>query len=183
MSSSTQILTACQLSKLPRDGQRLELVDGVLRMMAPAGHEHGKVAMRLAWRLAQYVESHELGVVYAAETGFLLSRDPDTVRAADAAYVRHDRLPQVLDVSGYLPLAPDLVAEVMSPGDTSTEVEDKALTWLRAGTLMVLVVHPTRRAVTVFRAAGNVVQLTGNAQLDGADVVPGWTVRVSEFFD
>jgi Uma2 family endonuclease len=76
---------------MPDDGRRYELVRGELRTMTPAGHPH----RRIAWPLAQHVEERGLGIVYAAETGFLLARDPDTVRAPGAAFVRRERVEEV----------------------------------------------------------------------------------------
>ena len=110
--------------------------------MTPAGNEHGKIAMSVAWRLAQHVEAHGLGAVYAAETGFRLASDPDTVRAPDAAFVSQARLDAVGAVAGYWPGAPDLVVEVVSPGDRYGEVAEKVADWLAAGTQMVVVVEP-----------------------------------------
>ena len=87
MSTTTNPMTAQQLAALPDDGKRYELVRGELHMMSPAGHEHGRVAMRLGSQLEQHVRGHQLGTVYAAETGFLIAREPDTVRAPDVAFV------------------------------------------------------------------------------------------------
>jgi Uma2 family endonuclease len=75
-----------QLAELSGSEGRCELVRGELRMMSPAGGRHGQVAMQCGRLLANHVETHGLGVVYAAETGFILARDPDTVRAPDVAY-------------------------------------------------------------------------------------------------
>ena len=122
--------------------------------MTPAGNEHGKIAMSVAWRLAQHVEAHGLGAVYAAETGFRLASDPDTVRAPDAAFVCQARLDAVGAVAGYWPGAPDLVVEVVSPGDRYGEVAEKVADWLAAGTQMVVVVEPQQRTVAVHRTRG-----------------------------
>lgn len=100
---------------MPDDGSAYELVEGELRRMAPAGFQHGDVAARIGARLWQYAHDHDLGSV-VAETGFLLSRGPDTVRAPDAAFVSRHRLPPEDDHTGFLALAPDLVVEVVSLG-------------------------------------------------------------------
>jgi len=125
MSTVVQSITAVELLNMPDDGFRYELIRGELKKMPPPGHVHGRVAMKFGWRLAQHVETKNLGNVYAAETGFLLETDPDTVRAPDCAFVSRDRLAAIGDVEGYLPGAPDLAVEVISPGDTYTEVEEK----------------------------------------------------------
>ena len=167
---------------MPDDGFRYELVKGELRKMAPAGSEHGDLAMRVGWRLAQYVETHRLGKAFAAETGFHLFWNPDTVRAPDVAFVSQQRIEEVGPVTGYWPGAPDMAVEVISPGDTYTEVQDKVLTWLDAGTRMVVVINPRRRTVTVYRSRSDITILTEEDTLDGQDVVPGWAVPIKELF-
>jgi Uma2 family endonuclease len=152
MSVTMARVTAEDLARLPEDGSRYELVRGELRKMPPAGEEHGGVAMRIGWRLGQYVEENGLGKVYAAETGFLLETDPDTVRAPDVAFVRLERLREFGSVTGFLPGAPELAVEVVSPGDTHSEVEEKSIGWLRAGCLLVLTLNPRNRTVTAYRS-------------------------------
>ncbi len=175
-------LTAEQLLELPDQGRRYELVRGELRMMSPGGNLHGKVAMRVGSLLDQHVRRHGLGVVYAAETGFLLSRNPDTVLAPDVAFVSRERLAPHEQSTGYLPLAPDLVVEVISPQDRFSQVEEKARRWLAAGTRLVLLVDPGQQQVHVLREPRQVIVLAEDELLDATDVVPGWQVPVREFF-
>jgi Uma2 family endonuclease len=175
-------VTAEELLRMPDDGFRYELVRGELRRMTPAGNVHGRVAMNVAWPLAQYVKAHDLGTVYAAETGFLLARDPDTVRAPDAAFVSRARLEAVGEVEGYWPGAPDLAVEVISPDDSHVEVEEKVFDWLEAGTKVVLAINPRRRSVTLYRSQSDVTILTGTDVLDGGDVVPGFQLALREIF-
>jgi Uma2 family endonuclease len=183
MSTTVQTMTADALLKMPDDGFRYELVKGELRRMAPAGHEHGRVAVRFTWRLAQHVEANNLGAVYAAETGFLLSSNPDTVRAPDVAFVSRKRLEKVERKEGYWPGAPDLAVEVISPSDTYTEVEEKAIEWLEAGVLMVLALNPRKRTVTVYRSLNDIIILNEEAILDLDEIVPGFKVTVKDIFD
>ena len=182
MSTRTQLMTAEELLTMPEDGFRYELVDGELRKMPPAGHVHGRLAATLTGSLVRHVTANRLGAVYAAETGFILRRNPDTVRAPDVAFLRQERVQEVGDVAGYWPGAPDLAIEVISPSDTYAEVEEKVFEWLDAGTLMVLVVNPRMRSVTVYRSLANIIVLTQNDTLDGGDVVPGWTMPVKDIF-
>jgi Uma2 family endonuclease len=96
-----QQVTAEELLRMPHDGFRYELVGGELRKMTPAGNAHGRIAMRVAWSLARHVEENQLGTVHAAETGFKLARDSDTVRAPDVAFVSRARIEAVGEVEGY----------------------------------------------------------------------------------
>ena len=167
---------------MPDDGSRYELVRGELRTMKPAGHPHGRVAMRIAWPLAQHVEERGLGTVYAAETGFLRARDPDTVRAPDAAFVRREHVEEVGETEGYWPGAPDLAVEVVSPGDAYTEVEGKVAEWLRSGARMVIVVDQSNRAVKIHRSLTAVAVLTEDDEIDGAEEVREWRLPVRRLF-
>jgi Uma2 family endonuclease len=182
MATTTQQMTADELLRMPDDGFRYELVRGELRKMAPAGHEHGMVGMRFGWRLAQHVETNNLGVVDGAETGFRIGSDPDTVRAPDVSFIRRERIEAAGKVEGFWLGAPDLAVEVVSPGDTYAEVEEKVFAWLEAGARMVIVLNSRRRSVTVYRSPTDIVVLTENDVLDGGDVVPGWSVPVKDLF-
>ncbi len=183
MSTMTQFITAEELSQRPDDGFRYELVKGELKKMAPAGYKHGRMAMLLAIPLGTYILKNNLGMVYAAETGFTIARDPDTVRAPDVSFVRREVIEKLGEPDeAYWPGAPDLAVEVISPNDTYTEVEEKVFDWIEAGTRMVIVVNPRKKAVTVYRSFTDVKVLTENDTLDGADVIPGWQIAVKDLF-
>ena len=145
-------MTAEELLRLPENGKRYELVGGELREMVPAGARHGDVAMTLGILLGQHVRAERLGRVLAAETGFRISRDPDTVRAPDVSFVSRERVPPGGPPDGYWELAPDLAVEVVSPNDTAAEVQSKAQMWLESGVRLVWVVYPDTRSVVVHKS-------------------------------
>ncbi|MDQ3459074.1 MAG: Uma2 family endonuclease [Deinococcota bacterium] len=178
----TRAATADELFDMPDDGFRYELVGGELKQMSPPGEEHGIVTMAIGASLYSHVKASGLGRVYAAETGFKLTSNPDTVRASDVAFVSQGRLDERAPGTGYRPEAPDLAVEVVSPSDRYNEVEEKVLEWLEAGTAMVLVVNPKTRTVTMYRSRHDVHVLTEEDVIDGADIVPGWTLPVSDLF-
>lgn len=182
MSTATQLLTAEDLLGMPHDGNRYELVKGKLIKIPPAGNIHGKRAMRLGWRLAHHVETNGLGVVFAAETGFMLNTDPDTVRAPDIAFVSKSRIEEIGEFEGFWPGAPDLAVEVISPGDSYTDVEEKVQEFLNAGARAAWVVDPRRHMITVDRSSTDITRLTENDVLDGGDIIPGFSCRVAEAF-
>ena len=174
-------VTAEELLRTPDDLRR-ELVRGEVRTMAPAGSAHGRIAVNVTWALAGHVKARDLGSVFAAETGFKIAENPDTVRAPDVAFVARERVEAVGEREGYWPGAPDLAVEVVSPNDRFAEVEEKVEDWLAAGTRMVLIVNPRGRTVTV-RLPGNKVEiLTEEGTIDGGEVVPGWSLPVADVF-
>ncbi|MDE0396410.1 MAG: Uma2 family endonuclease, partial [Candidatus Poribacteria bacterium] len=138
-SAQHTLLTAEDLWKQPDDGYRYELVKGVIRRMPPAGFEHGIRSAKIGGRLNEHVEKHKLGSVCGAETGFKIAQNPDTVRAPDAAFVRQATIDERGISKGYWEGAPDLAVEVISPGDTYTEVAEKVDEWLNAGCALVWV--------------------------------------------
>ena len=183
MTTTTRPMTADELLNMPADGFRYELVRGELRKMAPAGHDHGRIAAAIGARLYVHVTESRLGEVYAAETGFRLGSDPDHVRAPDAAFVRRARDEAARGTTGFFPGAPDVAVEVISPSDSYTEVEEKVADWLGAGTLAVIVVDPRRRTVKVHRSLADSVALTEEDVLAIEDVVSGWRLPVKDIFE
>ena len=184
MAIETSSMTAEDLLHRPDDGYRHELIRGELKRMSPAGHRHGRLAANVMISLGVHVRTHDLGAVYAAETGYQLASDPDHVRAPDVSFVSRERLARIGETDGYWPGAPDIAVEVVSPGDRYAEVEEKVRCWLDAGTRMVVVVDPPRnRTVRVHRPRSLVVDLTADEILDGGDVVPGWRLPIREIFD
>ncbi len=138
--------------------------------------------MALAWRLGAFVEQQNLGRVYLAETGFLLSHNPDTVRAPDIAFVSAARVAQQKRQAGFFDGAPDLAVEVVSPDDTDTAVQQKVLEYLNAGTQLVWVVRPRFRTVAVYRSLTDVNILTAQDTLEGGEVLPGLAIYLREVF-
>jgi Uma2 family endonuclease len=183
MSTANQHTTADDLLKMPPDGFRYELVKGVLHMMTPSGKKHGKLTIRIAVALDRHVAAHGLGEVYAAETGFRIASDPDTVRAPDVAFVTADRVAAIGDIEGFLPGPPDLAVEVVSPSDSFSEVEEKVFDWLESGVRMVIVVNSRKKTVTTYRSRSNIRVLSEQDVLDGEDVVPGWQLPLKAIFE
>lgn len=177
-----QRMTADELLRLPADGMRHELVQGEMTTMAPAGAEHGFIAAELAASLSGYARRHDLGRVFAAETGFRIASDPDTVRAPDVAFVSASRLAETGIPRGFWPGAPDLAVEVLSPSDSYAEMEAKVYDWLDAGAQMVWIVNPKTRSITTYDAKGEVRVFRAKDTLDGAEVLPGWRITVGEVF-
>jgi Uma2 family endonuclease len=183
MQTTTTPITAEDLWRMPGNGRGLELVRGELREMAPAGFDHGAVCVTIASLLHTHVRAHKLGVVVGAETGFVLARNPDVVRGADAAFVASARIPTTGRPVKYWDGGPDVAVEVLSPTDTVEQVEEKVDDYLAAGTPLVWVINPRRKTVTIYKPGGKPVILSETDTLDGGDVVPGFSCLVARIFD
>jgi Uma2 family endonuclease len=181
-STTTRLMTAEELLVMPDDGFRYELVKGELKRMPPTGIEHGRVTMQLAAPLYTHVKLNNLGQVYAAETGFKLASDPDTVRAPDIGFIRAERIQATGIVEDYGEGAPDLTVEVLSPGNTKREMAEKIEEYFAAGARLVWIVSPKLKTVTVYRSLTDIVTLTEKDTLDGGEVVPGFEIPVAEIF-
>lgn len=180
MVTTSHITTASQLWEAGDIG-RCELVRGELIMLSLSGFEHGRVVGWLTGLLAAFVEREGVGVVVGPETGFWISRNPDSVRAPDLGYVRRERVPEGGE-RGFFEGAPDLAVEVLSPSDGASEVMGKVRQWLEAGCAVVWVVDPENHTISIYSADGHADVLDMSDQLTGGDVLPGFEVAVSEVF-
>lgn len=178
-----ELVTAEQLYELPDDGLRHELLRGTLVSEPLPGGLHGRTVTRLAKLLGNFVDPRRLGVVYTGDTGFVLARKPDTVRGPDVAFLSAERRRALEDERRFIPGAPDLAIEVLSPNDRMREVLGKVADFLAAGCGLVWVVNPAREEVQVFRSPFTPRILRGEDILDGEDVLPGFSVRVTELFE
>lgn len=163
------------------DGWRSELVRGrVVREPAP-GPAHGRLAARLAVRLGTFVENTASGVVLA-DTGFLLARDPDTVRAPDLSFVSADRIPEQGYGAGFWPFGPDLAVEILSPSNKASDLQAKIGDYLAAGCHEIWVLDPAARSIATYGADRRVRVLSADEELDGGTLLPGFVLPLGELF-
>jgi len=184
MTAKTRPMTADELLRMPRDGQRYELIRGELTRMAPANAEHGWIAVNVSDSISPYVRSRDLGRV-GVETGFIIESNPDTARAPDVSFVSRERVEEVMRLgrqSQFWHGAPDLAVEVISPNDRLAAVERKAEEWIAAGARMVVVANPRNRTVRVYAPDAPAIELGEDGVIEGGDVIPGWSMPVRDVF-
>jgi Uma2 family endonuclease len=180
MSVETKLMTADELLAMPDDGSRVyELVRGELVSMSPAGADHGDISVIITASLSHFVRKRRLGKVYSSDTGFVLGRNPDTVRQPDVSFVSAAR---VVKTEKYVPVPPDLVVEVISPNDSYSSVETKVEEYLAAGSQMVIVINPRNQTATA-TTRGGITKLSIDDTITGGDVVPGWSIPMRELFE
>lgn len=174
--------TDAEFMALPQDGHRYELVNGELLDMGSAGAKHGYVCSLLLTALMSYVLSRKLGVVFDSSTAFTMKNG--NKRSPDISFFAKDGLQGMKELPmGFLDGAPNLAIEVLSPGNTVTELDGKLTEYFANGTRLAWVISPTQHYVMVFRNAQEPDRLLKSTDfLDGEDVIPGFRYSVAELF-
>ncbi len=177
--TAATLVTGEELAEMGHVG-RCELVEGEIIMLSPTGWRHGKYERRFGQVLGAFVDKNALGEVMVGEVGIYTGRNPDTVRGADVIFISHTRLTQVKSAS-FLDVAPELVVDVLSPDDRWMDVQRKINEYFAIGVARVWLVDPSNRNVTVYRSPTDMHIAGTQDTLDGEDLLPGFSVPVSEF--
>jgi Uma2 family endonuclease len=180
--NTSTINTAEQLWAADID-QPCELIRGELVLMSPTNDDHSAMSCVLTIYLGHYILENKLGKVHSAEPGFIVERNPDTVRVPDFAFVTKEKRAKQGRSEKFMPYAPDLVVEVKSPSDSYKYVEEKTQQWLAAGCLVVIVVDPKKRNVKQYYADGRCETLDESDTLTCGELVPGWEFPVKRIFE
>jgi len=183
----TKLMTAEEFFNSPY-AESCELVRGKVvpkggkfELIMPTGAKHGAVTDELETRLSNFVRENKLGRVFAAETGFILAKG--TVRGIDISFVGKEKIAQFGIPDNFFPAAPDLAVEVISPGNTSDEIQSKIEEYLSAGAKLVWIVYPKQKMIHVHRQSNLIKVLREFDELDGEDVLPNFKCKLSEIFD
>jgi Uma2 family endonuclease len=177
----TKLITGEELAQMGNLG-RCELIAGRIVPMSPTGFEHGEIENAIGTELRNFVRARKLGKVLVGEVGIYTRRDPDYVRGADAIYISNERYAQKKSRS-YLDVAPELVVEIMSPGDTWSEVTQKLREYFAIGVRLVWVADPAVSIIYAYRSMTDVREFTEQDQLPGDDILPGFAVSVAQLFE
>src|SRR5680860_309761 len=168
---STKLMTAQDLWNLGDRGDNCELIRGELVELVPPGTVHGRTMTNLAVLLGSFVKAHQLGRVYAGDVGFVLQRNPDTVLGPDLAFLTADRIPG--DDTAYSDEAPDLAVEIVSPGNSRSEIDRKLSIYLGAGVRSAWIVYPNRCQVIVLSPDRAPQIFENGTTLTGGEILPG----------
>jgi len=174
------LVTAPELEEM--GAKDFELVRGRLVRVSPTGDSHGHVAVILAAELRAFVRSRGLGRV-RTETGFILSRNPDTVRGPDVSFVAKGKPAGDRSGDGFISGAPDLAIEIISPSNAPSQITEKVGEYLAAGSRLVWVLDTERRVAYVERPGIARRTIAADGQLEGEDVVPGFSYSLRALFE
>jgi len=161
-------------------GKPYDLVEGEIVDIMPTGFQHGRIEHHLSHLMGKIVDDRHLGVLLVGEVGVQLG--PHTIRGVDIAFLSNESMAKIEKPDKYLPFGPDLVVEIVSPGNTASEIASKVDEYLRAGTRLVWILYPDLRKVVTHDSSGRTKSLGSGQTLDGGDVLPGFQVSVSQLF-
>jgi Uma2 family endonuclease len=182
MSTATKLLTAEEFWLLPDTENRRSLIRGEVVETMPPGGEHGIIAIAFGGALRLWAKANRAGVV-GGESGFLLARHPDIVRAPDIYFVRAERIPEGGVPKAFWDIAPDLAVEVISPSESAQDILDKVQEYLAAGTSLVWVAYPHAVTVVAHTPDGLARTFRSHDLLADPDVLPGFSCTVRDLFE
>ncbi len=181
--STTRLLTAEEMYAMPDvPGKRFELVRGELVEVPTAGYPHAQLVRALLRLLDPFVVEHRLGEVFPDGLGYIIARDPDVVRVPDVSFIAR-RCVRAGRIQGFVPFAPDLAVEIVSPWDRAEELYGKIREYLAAGVRLIWVFWPTSRSVSVHAPSAPTRELGPDDELDGGDLLLGFRVGVAALFE
>ena len=179
--ATTRLFTVEDIEQNPPDGE-WELIDGELVPVTPSGLESSSLGHRIGWIVGNFVYTHGLGMMTGADGGYVLFSDRDTIRVPDVGFIREERLPPRGQRTRFPRLAPDLAIEVLSPSASTIEVIAKVEMYQEAGIPLIWIVDPLKTTVTVISTGQPTVVLKPADTLDGGDVLPGFSVPITQIF-
>ncbi len=160
-----------------------ELIEGRIVPMSPTGAKHAICELNFGESLKGFVRQHKLGKVMVGEVGIYTRRNPDTVRAADVAFISNERYARLTREGGFLEIAPELVVEILSPDDRMSDMMRKLREYFDAGVKLVWVADPETKTVYAYRSITDVREFKETDTLTGDDVLPGFSVPVASLFE
>jgi Uma2 family endonuclease len=178
---STVKHTIADLEQYPNDGKLRELADGQIVEWEAPNRLHGYFMSALARLIGNLVADANLGMVLTGDPLIRIQSSEYGARGPDLCFYHRGRVPRDLTTAvGEEP--PDFVIELLSPSDRAGEVQRKVVDWLRAGVQLLWYVDPDSGITTVYHA-GRITSVGPDEDLDGADVLPGFRLRLRSVYD
>lgn len=187
-----RLMTAEEFLALPDDGVERWLIAGQLREKSPEtpgmtyrNRTHSKVESNIVYFLEHWLrqQTPPRGEVYSGEAGCRIRQNPDTIVGIDVVYAGADLAALDSPDTTLLDGVPTLVVEILSPNDTVEQVEEKVADYLDAGVSLVWIVHPRFQTVTVHRPDSEPVLFNRHQDITAEPHLPGFKVRVADYFE
>jgi len=178
-----RIWTEEELQALPDDGFDCELVDGELVMSPKNNFQHENLCVRLVFALSSFNRAHRLGAVLGSNLGCWMQNH--NCRAPDVSFVTKRRLQELgfkPSTRRFLPAAPDLAIEIVSPSNKASEIDARLQDFFSSGTRLAWVVYPVEQLVEVCHSPTDRTVVGMGAALEGEQILPGFRLLISDLF-
>ena len=172
------LITGDELARMP-DHDLCELVDGRIVPMSPTNPDHGRIELNIAAALSNFARTHNLGIVMTGEVGVFTRWNPDRVLGADVVFISHAQYERRTKTRGFLDVAPELVAEILSPENRHIDMRQRVQEYLAIGVRLVLVVDPDDRTIVAHRPDGTTLRYVEGDAVPCDDVLPGLSLPVA----
>jgi Uma2 family endonuclease len=173
-------VTLEEFARLPKDGARHEISAGELLTLPPPKSLHSRICRSVFLKIEAALGP--LGVSEAfQETGYILSRNPLTIRQPDVSVISPERI-RAANPDSYFEGAPELAIEVVSPSDSAEDLDIKTKQYLQGGAQQAWILYPKTQSVHVFSRGAVLVILDRDQMLPGGDLLPGFSVPVASLF-
>jgi Uma2 family endonuclease len=181
--TATKSWSEAELSALPENGFNHEIINGELVMSPKNNWFHGRICTRLAFALETFNREHRLGAVLDSSTGFwMFNRN---CRGPDVSFVPRTRLTTLgfkPNEARFFPGAPDLAVEILSPGNTRAEIDERLRDFFASGSQLVWVVNPETESVEVCRSLTQRQIIGSGGFLEGGPLLPGFRFPIADIF-
>lgn len=181
MSHAVSKLSLQEFLALPESDERYELLEGRLQPKMSPKYKHSTLQLRLLIALNQWCDQYESGQVRPEWAVILQRHEEDWVPVPDLTYVSYERLPASWEEDEPCPVVPELVIEIISPGQTFGELTAKATDYLRAGVERVWIVDTKAQSVTIFRRDALPLTIRGDGTISDP-LLPGLALHVTHLF-
>lgn len=165
-------------------GESYELIEGELVPQARTDNEHGAICFRFGFELRMYsLQTGKPARITESSGPYYTRADDTTARKPDVAFTFYsERVPQDQSPEFYMRTPPELIVEVISPGNTAQEMDEKTQEWFCFGVKMVLLVFPESGRVHVYPDNRHSYILTRDEKITGGDVLPGFEMPIKALF-
>jgi Uma2 family endonuclease len=177
--SENQFYELCQLN----GDLRIErTAEGEWLIMPPTGGDTGNRNANLTWQLVGWARQDGTGLAYDSSTGFRLPNG--AMRSPDAAWLPKERQAQLSaeDRHRFMPVCPDFVAELWSPSDQRSDLQDKMTEYLANGARLGWLLYPPERTVYVYRPDAPIERLDQPDSVSGDPVLPGFILDLRDIW-
>ena len=173
--------TATEADLLKPHGRVCELIDGVLVEKA-SGNRESMLAVYIGTLLGNYIEPDDMGVILGA--GGLIRAGADQLRSPDVTFIPWSSFPngELPEDEAYWSVAPGLIVEVLSPGNTAAEIDRKLSELFSVGCKLAWVIDPATKSAKVYTSAKKFKEFDSSGILDGGKVLPGFKVPLASLF-